>query len=90
MAGFPSDMMNQVMKNQLVSHNIDILTVIVSYLNRKRKFQLREVNRDFRDFVIPRAMVSLNILRVASIQHVYFEQCLGSFKKVRKLVLEDQ
>lgn len=41
--------------------NIDVLAMIISYVSRKKKFSLRQVNRDFKTLVIPRSMVSIRL-----------------------------
>ncbi len=43
----------------VVRNNLDVMATIVAYLNRKVKFKLSGLSRDFRDHVVPRTMVSL-------------------------------
>ena len=63
--------------------------MISSYLPRKKKFLLREVNRDFYHHVVPKSMVSLRFFLNRTLESPYFNDCLSRFKKVTKLTLED-
>ena len=73
-----------------VINNIDILATICSFLARKKKFSVRQMNRDFQDLVVPRAMVSLVFRLNRTLENEkYLNNCLKRFMKVGKMVLED-
>ncbi len=44
---------------EIVSHNLDAMAIVTSYLNRKEKFKLGRLCKDFKYHIIPRTMVSL-------------------------------
>ena len=53
---FPTISDNQ----QPLSHHYDLMQMILSYLSRKNKYLLQQINRDFRAHIVPRSMVTLN------------------------------
>ena len=59
-----------------VVENADIIATIIAYLSRKRKFELRQVNRFFRDTVIPRCFVSLKFYLTRTLEHEAFTKML--------------
>lgn len=54
MEGFPESKMID---------NPNIMTIISSYLNRKKKWTVRTLNRDFYTLVMPQYMVALRIYK---------------------------
>ena len=53
---------------QSVIGNVDALTIIMAFLSRIKKFQMRGLSRDFRDLVVPRSMVSVRLLGNSALQ----------------------
>ena len=58
-------------------------------MNRKTKYQLSGISRDFYNMVVPRAMVSLRFMTNETLQNKLFKNQLGRFVKVSKLNIED-
>ena len=54
-----------------INNNYDCLALILSFLNRKNKYRMREVSRAFRDNVVPRCMVSLAFRTMNPFVQVY-------------------
>ncbi len=75
---------------ELISNQLDVMTVILAYLSRKNKFKMRSLNTDFRDKVVPMSMVSLifkgqeNLLSDVSL----FSKCISTCRKVEKLTID--
>jgi hypothetical protein len=42
-----------------LAQNMDVMAIVTSYLNRKDKFKLTRLCRDFKYHIVPRTMVSL-------------------------------
>lgn len=72
-----------------LTDNLDIMTLIVSFLSRKKKFHLREVSRDFRDYIVPRAMLSLKFYLTATLENAYFCKFIQQFTRVNKVAIEE-
>jgi hypothetical protein len=63
--------------------------MIVAYLNRKFKFKLQGLSRDFRDHVVPRTMVSLAFKgHDCMTQSTLFQHCVSEFKKVERILID--
>ena len=65
-----------------VIDNIDVMSIILSFLNRKIKFNLSQVNKDFYNMIVPRSMVSLRFMTNKTIENEKFTYQLGRFIKV--------
>jgi hypothetical protein len=57
-------MIDEINKNQSLKHlNIDVFTIILSFLSRKNKFILSILNKDFFSIIVPSSMVSVRFLK---------------------------
>ena len=65
------------------------MSLVLSFLNRKEKFLLGHVSRDFYDLIVPRAVVSMRITGNESVEQGHFKKCMSRFMKVSKLTFED-
>lgn len=81
-----------------MTDHVDLLALILSFLNRKIKYRMRETCRDFRDHVVPRSMVSLSFKTMNPFKEftfnekkdTFFASSIKSCLNVSKLELEDQ
>ena len=80
--------MDCIFSNNLTD-NIDVLSCICSFMNRKRKFEIREVNRDFYNSVLPRSMVTLNFYQTPTLESPYFQKWITKCLAVNKMIIED-
>jgi hypothetical protein len=75
---------------EVISNQLDVMTVVLAYLSRKNKFKMRSLNTDFRDKVVPMSMVSLifkgqeSLLSDVSL----FSKCISTCRKVEKLTID--
>ena len=72
-----------------ITDNIDVMSMILSFLSRKNKFLLGQVSRDFYNLVVPRSMVSLRIQTNPNVYSKWFSVCLNRLERVSKWTLED-
>lgn len=68
---------------------MDILCTIVSFMNRKKKYELSRLNKDFYNMVVPRSMVSLRFMSNRTLDDKLFKSQIARFIKVSILNLED-
>ena len=73
----------------LVRNNMDVMAMVVAYLNRKVKFKLQGLSKDFRDHVVPRTMVSLAFKGHDCLtQSSLFKHCVSSCNKVERILID--
>ena len=70
--------------NQLTT-NMDCMAIICSFLNRKKKFEMREVSKDFLMRLFPRIMVSFKFYLTRTLNHNYSSLILSKLLCVDKL-----
>ena len=70
--------------NQLTT-NMDCMAIICSFLNRKKKFEMREVSKDFLMRLFPRIMVSFKFYLTRTLNHNYSDLILSNLLCVDKL-----
>lgn len=78
-----------VISGPKITDSIDILTLITSYLNRKKKWSIRAISKDFYLLVVPQSLISLRFYLNRTLESDYFAQTLSRCKRVNKLVLDD-
>ena len=72
-----------------VRDNLDVMAMVVAYLNRKVKFKMQALSRDFRSHVVPRTMVSLAFKGHDCLtESTLFQHCITSCKKVERLLID--
>ena len=72
-----------------VRDNLDVMAMVVAYLNRKVKFKLQALSKDFRSHVVPRTMVSLAFKGHDCLtESTLFQHCVASCKKVERLLID--
>jgi hypothetical protein len=72
-----------------VRDNLDVMAMVVAYLNRKVKFKLQGLSKDFRSHVVPRTMVSLAFKGHDCLtESTLFQHCITSCKKVERLLID--
>ena len=74
--------------NQLTT-NMDCMAIICSFLNRKKKFEMREVSKDFLERLFPRIMVSFNFYLTRTLNNNYSDLVLSKLLCVDRLGLEE-
>ena len=68
---------------------MDVMAMITAFLNRKVKFKLQGLSKDFRNYVVPRTMVSLAFKGHDCMTHSsLFQHCVNSFRKVERLMID--
>jgi len=70
--------------NQLAT-NMDCMALICSFLNRKKKFEMREVCKDFLFRLYPRIMVSFKFYLTRTLNSSYSDLILSKLLCVDKL-----
>ena len=72
-----------------VRDNLDVMAMVVAYLNRKVKFKMQALSKDFRSHVVPRTMVSLAFKGHDCLtESTLFQHCVTSCKKVERLLID--
>ena len=67
-----------------------MMQTIVAYLGRKTKFKLSTINKDFRDLIVPRTLITIGFNGKESIMSsTLFQSCVFKCKKVEKLYIEE-
>jgi hypothetical protein len=67
----------------------DLVSKIVGYLGRKTKWSLRSLNKDFRDLIIPRTMISMRFFGDKILETSFFSSALHDCKKVERLEIRE-
>ena len=70
--------------NQLTT-NMDCMALICSFLNRKKKFEMREVSKDFLLRLYPRIMVAFKFYLTRTLNNNYSDLILSKLLCVNKL-----
>ena len=75
--------------SEIASQN-DVMTVVLSYLSRKKKFAVRQLSKSFRDSIVPMSMVTLQFKGVDTLlsKGSLFSLCVQSCRKVEKLSID--
>ncbi len=75
---------------ETISHNLDAMAMVTAYLNRKEKFKLSRLSRDFRHHIVPRTMVSLSFKSTKCVtESTLFQFCVSTCRKVEKLEFKE-
>lgn len=77
--------MEEITRPSLKDH-LDVLATVASYMSRKVKYSYSLLNKDFRNVIVPRSMVSLSFKgRGCLTDGGLFTRCVSTCKKVEKL-----
>ncbi len=71
--------------NNQLARNMDCMALICSFLNRKKKFEMREVSKDFLLRLYPRIMVSFKFYLTRTLNNNYSDLILSKLLCVNKL-----
>jgi len=73
-----------------LAQNMDVMAIVTSYLNRKDKFKLTKLCRDFKYHIVPRTMVSLAFKGNQCVtESSLFEFCVSHCRKIEKLEIKE-
>lgn len=73
-----------------IAQNMDVMAIVTSYLNRKDKFKLTRLCRDFKYHVVPRTMVSLAFKGIQCVtESSLFEFCVNHCRKIERLEIKE-
>lgn len=66
------------------------MALVTAYLNRKDKFKLARLSRDFRHHIVPRTMVSLSFKGTQCVtESTLFQFCVSTCRKVERLEFKE-
>lgn len=71
--------------NNKLATNMDCMAIICSFLNRKKKFEMREVCKDFLLRLYPRIMVAFKFYLTRTLNNNYSDLILSKLLCVNKL-----
>eukprot|EP00347_Sterkiella_histriomuscorum_P020245 403338537 len=75
---------------QRLVDNMDVCQQVIAFLSRKQKFILQQINKDFRNSVVPRSMITLTFIGNQCVtESTLFSQCVSTCRKVETLKFEE-